>query len=187
MDRKEVLRYLRTKSTTEDRTLLSIIDKAEKCSYESVRPKTIYKIYDCKVEKDSVSLAGVTFKSKRLAENLKGCKKVLLFAATLGTECDRLLRLAETQGAAQMAVYQAVLAAMIEEVCDNLEKEITEEYGFSLCKRFSPGYFDLNIKEQKKVFNLLDITKRTGITLTDSFQMIPSKSVTAFIGIKDEN
>ena len=30
----------------------------------------------------------------------------------------------------------------------------------------------------------MDITKRIGITLTDTYQMVPSKSVTAFIGIR---
>ena len=35
----------------------------------------------------------------------------------------------------------------------------------------------------KKVFSLLELTKRIGLMLTDTCEMVPTKSVTAFIGI----
>ncbi|MBR7060593.1 MAG: hypothetical protein IKI34_02545 [Eubacterium sp.] len=76
-------------------------------------------------------------------------------------------------------------AQKIEEVCDNLENEIIAQFGVSLRQRYSPGYFDLDISEQKKVFALLELTKRIGLTLTDSCEMLPAKSVTAFIGIEN--
>ena len=78
---------------------------------------------------------------------------------------------------------QAVLASKIEEVCDSLEDTLKEQ-GLVLRRRYSPGYFDLDISEQKKIFALLDITKRIGLTLSDTCQMIPTKSVTAIIGIE---
>ena len=55
-----------------------------------------------------------------------------------------------------------------------------------ILQEHSPGYFDLDIKENKKFFELMDITKRIGLTLTDTYQMVPSKSVTAFIGIEND-
>ena len=76
---------------------------------------------------------------------------------------------------------------MIEQECDKVQKNIEKENSAKTRQRYSPGYFDLDISEQKKIFSLLEITKRCGITLTDTCQMIPTKSVTAFTGIDYED
>ena len=81
-------------------------------------------------------------------------------------------------------MYQAVLAAMVEEVCDTLEVQIQAAHHCTLRRRYSPGYYDLKLESQKDFFKLIDITKRIGVTLSDSLLMIPSKSVTAFIGVE---
>ena len=52
-----------------------------------------------------------------------------------------------------------------------------------LNRRFSPGYGDLPIETQAKFLAVTDATKRVGINLSDSFLMIPRKSVTAIIGL----
>lgn len=187
IERKEVLRYLRTNSLTDDNNLLSLIDKCTEAAYKAVKPKTIYEIFPCEVKESKTIIESVVFESEKLAQNLEGCKEVVVFAATLGTEADRLIRAAGAQSTAEVMVYQAVLAAITEELCDSLEKEISEKHGCALRQRYSPGYFDLKIENQKKFFSLIDITKRIGVTLTDKMLMIPSKSVTAFIGIENEN
>ena len=183
MNKAEILRYLRTRSTVEDEALLSLIESLMNEVDATVNPKSIYRIFPCTV-KDSVLIENFKFQSKRLAENLKGCKRVAVLAATCGTEGDRLLRQYNTEGA-KLAIMQAVLASKIEEICDTVQKNIEEENKIKTRQRYSPGYFDLDITEQKKLFSLLDITKRCGITLTDTCQMIPTKSVTAFTGIDD--
>ena len=57
----------------------------------------------------------------------------------------------------------------------------------TLRQRYSPGDFDLDITEQRKIFALLDLTKRIGLTLSDTCQMIPTRSVTAIIGIEPQD
>ena len=52
--------------------------------------------------------------------------------------------------------------------------------------RFSPGYGDFDLKYQKDILEYLDANKKIGISLTDSLMMIPTKSITAIIGIKRE-
>ena len=97
----------------------------------------------------------------------------------------RLLRTYTSNDITRTMVLQACLASKIEEVCDGIEDEL-KAHGMTLRMRYSPGYFDLDIKENKKFFELMDITKRIGLTLTDTYQMVPSKSVTAFIGIEND-
>lgn len=183
MDKKEILRYLLTRSTVQDEALNSLIDEIIAEAQQSCTPKSIYRIFDCSVSEDALTVCETEFKSRRLAQNLAGCKRVAIMAATLGTPGDMLLRLHSSEGA-KLVITQAVLAAYIEEVCDGLQAEIERENNVKTRQRYSPGYFDLDISEQKKLFELVDITKRCGITLTDSFQMIPTKSVTAFAGIE---
>ena len=56
--------------------------------------------------------------------------------------------------------------------------------GKELCPRYSPGYGDFALENQKGIFNLLSPSKYTGLTLKDNMIMVPEKSVTAVIGIK---
>lgn len=185
MDKAEILRYMRTNSKTEDSSILSLVDEAISRIEASVSPKTIYRIFDCFVADDEMIIGDYHFKSTRLAQNMAGCKRVVVFGATLGTECDRLIKIASATDIALAMALQAAAASKIEEVCDSLEESIKAEHNVKLRQRYSPGYFDLDIKEQKKVFDLVQITKRIGLTLTDTFEMVPTKSVTAFIGIEE--
>lgn len=183
MNKAEILRYMRTNSKTQDEKILALVDEAMDTIEKNVHPKSLYRIFDCTVNNDGIIIGDYHFKSVRLAENLNGCKRVVLFGATLGTECDRLIKIASATDMAKAMALQAAAASKIEEVCDSLEDTIKKEHGVTLRRRYSPGYFDLDITEQKKVFELIEITKRIGLTLTDTCEMVPAKSVTAFIGI----
>lgn len=188
MDKRNILRYLRVSSITDDEKLLNLMDECCEEINSCISSKTLHRIFSCEVKHDRVIIGEgeYVFKSRRLAENLNGCKKVVLFGATLGTECDRLLRTYSKKNIAKAAMFQACLTAAIEEVCDDLEVKL-EAQGLRLRKRYSPGYFDLDITENRKIFELLDLSKRIGLSLTDTCQMVPTKSVTAFIGIEDED
>ena len=187
IETKEVLKYLRTASGVEDAALLALIENCKREAYACTAPRTIYEIFPCTVTQDCTEIAGIRFESVRLAQNLRGCKKVVAFAATLGTGADRMLRSAGAESTAEVMVYQAVFAAMVEEVCDDLEESIKTAHHCSLRRRYSPGYFDLKLETQKDFFKLMDITKRIGVTLSENMLMIPSKSVTAFIGVENED
>lgn len=63
-----------------------------------------------------------------------------------------------------------------------MEKEYLEK-GLYLRPRFSPGYGDFPLSAQKEILDGLEAGKRIGITLTEGYLMMPSKSVTAVIGV----
>ncbi|MBO5495205.1 MAG: Vitamin B12 dependent methionine synthase activation subunit [Eubacterium sp.] len=185
MNRAEILRYLRTSSRVEDERLLALVDECAGEVEKAVTPKTLHRIFECRVTDDCLYVNGEEFHSKRLAKTLEGCNKVCIFGATLGTECDRLLRTYSGTDIARAMVLQACLASKIEEVCDSLEDTLRAQ-GLVLRQRYSPGYFDLDITENRKIFEMLELTKRIGLTLTDTCQMVPTKSVTAIIGIEND-
>ena len=153
-------------------------------------PRIISKEYRITVAEKTVTLHAenedVIFESEGLVRNLTGCCGAVLLAATIGPACDMLVRRASITSAADSAVYQAAGAAAIEAFLDDYNDKLKASYearGLFLRPRFSPGYGDLKLEHQKDWFRLLDITKQIGIELTDSLLMVPTKSVTAIIGI----
>ena len=186
MQQAGIVYYLRTASRVDDPRLLALIDDCMAEVDATVQPRTLERIFPCRVTEDALEVEGFTLKSRRLAQTIAGCDRVCIFGATLGFECDRLLRTYSVDGIARGAVMQAVLASKIEEVCDGIENRLRAQ-GLTLRQRYSPGYFDLDITEQRKIFALLDLTKRIGLTLSDTCQMIPTKSVTAIIGIEPQD
>ena len=87
---------------------------------------------------------------------------------------------------ADAVLLDAAGSAAIEAVCDAFCADLAAELApWHLTGRFSPGYGDYPLEEQKAVFRLLDVTRRIGVNLTESGLMIPQKSVTALIGVSD--
>ena len=166
------------------------INKAIELLGTQSHPRIISKEYRITVAEKTVTLHAenedVTFESEGLVRNLTGCCGAVLLAATIGPACDMLVRRASITSAADSAVYQAAGAAAIEAFLDDYNDKLKASYearGLFLRPRFSPGYGDLKLEHQKDWFRLLDITKQIGIELTDSLLMVPTKSVTAIIGI----
>ncbi|MDE6867996.1 MAG: Vitamin B12 dependent methionine synthase activation subunit [Clostridia bacterium] len=183
LDRKETLRYLGYYGVKEDSVISGVIDECEKLILPALRPAACYAAYEISREEGVLDLGFARTASKALYKNLEGCKKIALFAATVGAEVDRLIIKYEKLSPARAAVLQAMGAAAAECWCDDVNKKITEEFGETK-PRFSCGYGDLPIELQRDIFTALNVTKNLGITLSENCFMTPTKSVTAIVGIK---
>ena len=134
-----------------------------------------------------ISFSNYKIESRDLAVNLKDCNSIYIFAATLGTAVDKEIQKASKINPALAVMLQACGAMFIESYCDTLESELLAEEKKDcnvFVPRYSPGYGDVPLVNQKIFFDILKCEKNLGLTLTDSFLMMPEKSVTAFIGIK---
>ena len=67
-------------------------------------------------------------KSANLKKNLSGCDSVLVMAATVGAEVDRLLARYGKLSVAKAVVMQAAAAAMVEAYCNELNAGWKKEY-----------------------------------------------------------
>ena len=169
---KEILRYASCRNEDSDvlKLIRSCIDEVrEKLSY-----KVCYSEFDMPIETES----------KLLLKNIENCSSVIIFAATIGVEIDRLISKYSRISPSRALMMQAIGAERIEALCDEFCRDFENERKVNLTPRFSPGYGDLPIEVQKNIFDILDCSRKIGITLNDSFLMSPSKSVTAIIGIK---
>ena len=183
-ERAEIRRYLAVGDMPAEQ-LDAWIDRALALADRTVRPRSLYGVYRCETDGDGATVGGVYFAGKSLARNLRPCGRVFLLAVTLGAEADLLLRRESGRGSAYAAVMQAVLTERIERACDGAEEELrkTLSPGEILRPRFSLGYGDTLLSDQKAFFGLLPVTKRLGVSLSESFLMTPMKSVTAFVGV----
>ena len=137
----------------------------------------------------TVVIDRVSVQSRHLAKALTGCSRVLLFGATLGIELDRLIAKYSRTAPSRAVALQALGAERVEALCDAFVAEQTKGYqasGVSLRPRFSPGYGDLSLELQRKLFEWLDCARKIGLSLNDSLLMSPTKSVTAVVGLCEE-
>ncbi|MDO4566338.1 MAG: Vitamin B12 dependent methionine synthase activation subunit [Oscillospiraceae bacterium] len=121
-----------------------------------------------------------------LASCLDGSEELVMFAATLGLELDRLIERSQRLSPARALLLQALGAERIEALCDLFCSETEAEArskGLEITPRFSPGYGDLSLEVQRDFFRLLDCGK-IGLALNSSLLMSPSKSVTALFGLR---
>lgn len=195
---REIYRYLGYGGNIPDDNIKAVVSEVLDSLIEVIKPKNIYKIYDCHIDNENVVLNNpsstvdmLEIKSKNLSANLRQCQKVVLVAATLGIEADKLMQRYEVLNMAKASVTQSCGAACIEAYCNILQEKILEDTAARMDKklylrpRFSAGYGDVPLTVQKNIFDALECTKRIGLTLTDSLLMYPTKSVTAFIGLTE--
>lgn len=190
MNIKETLRYLGYHGQEADSQVLALIEQCWRELKRAASPKSFYQEYPLRFYKeDGIDVYGFKTCSKALKKNLNGCQGAVMFAATLGTGVDMLLKRYGKLQISKAVVIQAAAAVMLEDYCDEINEEIRigyEKKGKFLRPRFSPGYGDFSLDCQPALLQCLEAAKRIGITLTDSFLMIPSKSVTAIIGISEK-
>lgn len=185
VDRSETLYYLGyTKGVTPSKEVETLFDECEKLILGAQDLKAVYDVYDIKAEGDELDLGFAKMHSHSLAINLKGCNRLVLFAATAGAGVDRLIVKFSKISPSKAAVLQAMGAALIESWCDEICSKLKQKYNVN-SSRFSCGFGDCKITLQRDIFQALSVTKRLGITLSDDCFMTPTKSVTAMVGIKD--
>lgn len=153
-----------------------------------IRPTILYtqkKIE--KIEKGYLMLEdNITFKSARLSSTLKKCDRTTVFLATIGKEIDEKIQALMTQKKITEAyVFDAIGSAAVEGVVENFQRKfdtnaVAERETSTL--RFSPGYCDWQVQEQKKLFSVLD-NSIIGVDLSQSCLMTPRKSVSGVFGI----
>ncbi|MBZ4645398.1 MAG: hypothetical protein PWR27_1489 [Petroclostridium sp.] len=131
---------------------------------------------------------GEILESESLARLLEKSDEVLLMASTVGKEIVQRISTEVTGGDAALGVILDSVASQTADaglnwMMDFINKLIRRE-GKKLTKhRYSPGYGDLPLSNQKIIFDMLGLN-RLGLKLTEKYMLIPEKSVLAIAGIE---
>jgi len=135
-----------------------------------------------------ISLTGyLIFFSKKLSVFLRNCKEAVLMGATAGNDIMEAIKEKTSQGDLKSAViYDATASEMtdaaLDWMMDYLNQLMRREGKILLPRRFSAGYADFDLSNQKIIYQMLQMEK-IGVKITDGYILLPEKSVTAVGGI----
>lgn len=170
------------------------IDGCAARALELAHPRSSWAVFDVvgrSARDDGASeihLAGtaLTLTGSSIARHLDGAVSCAVMAVTVGMDVEReLKRLSATDSVASV-IFDAAASVAAEEAAAACQKSISADAaarGLYTNARFSPGYGDLPLAVQPVLLASVDAQRRLGIALTDTLLMVPTKSITALMGI----
>ncbi|MDH5364773.1 MAG: hypothetical protein OEW82_06375 [Dehalococcoidia bacterium] len=189
IDKKQVCNYIGYNDNHKlSARISSLVDDYAEHAHYLINPLYSYIIKDVEWARGSIALIedSIIFKSQVIAQLLEHCNQVAIFLVTIGKYLEETTsQLAKDGLILQATVLDAIGSGAVEKVADFVQdkiKEIAEAQGLVTSRRFSPGYCDWNIGQQRMLFWAL--TGNTlGVRLTGECLMIPQKSISGIIGI----
>ncbi len=192
VDRQEIYRYLGYGKSMPDPEVRQAVEDCLAFLVPEVETRQVHRAFPVHTAGENVlEIEGMRIHSRALAKNLAGCSAVCMMAATIGFAPDRHAARAAAAGkVSRSLIFLAAGTALIENWCDEVTEMIRAEFsqkGLYPRPRFSPGYGDFALDHQREIMQILRVQKTIGVTLTESLLMMPSKSVTALIGLSDQD
>lgn len=190
IDKEEVIRYLGYKDKKPDENMMRLLDRCEKQVLECARARFVYKVFD--IDKESrqdtiiVKNTNIELPGNSIRNHLKDCDRAVFMAVTISEGIDRLIRIAKVKDIAEAVVVDSMASAAVEQACNRAEQVIKEEFpDMYQTFRFGLGYGDLPIQLQSDFLRVLNAQKIIGLGVNSSSMLIPTKSVTAIIGLSE--
>ena len=196
LNRNEMLRYLGYTGQEIESDLARRIEAMAAQAERDIAPRGVRQVFavdasglDARGE-PCIRLVGTTveLRGRDIYRHLKDARYCALLACTLGMESERRLRLLSSQKPLESAVFDAACSAFVEAAVEEMDATVrrdTAELGLSSNWRYSCGYGDCPLDAQHAIVAALDGTRRIGLTVTPTNLLLPSKSVTAMIGLFD--
>jgi len=187
----EIVRYACMGQPTlnnEDRDIL--YNGATNAAKQLKKVITCRGVYRCfpvlDVSNGTANLGFATVNSKHLINHIEGCSHIILMAVTLGVGVDRIISKKSATSAGEGFLFSCAGSAAAEAYIDSMCEELIEKFdtkGYNLTERFSAGYGNFSISYQNEILRALNAPKNIGLTLSEGYLMIPTKSITAVVGV----
>lgn len=124
--------------------------------------------------------------SRKICKLMKGAEKIAIFICTAGQEFSDCAKMYNKQGEYLKGyIVDTMGSVTVEKSMDFIQSELAkhmQQEGMKITNRYSPGYCNWPVEDQKKLFSLLP-AHACDIWLSDSCLMMPIKSVSGIIGI----
>ncbi len=198
VDREEVLTWITGKKRSgqpgseAEKEFLPQIERMAATVESAALPRYLYAVFSLRREPEAEKIylpgTSLTLAGRDICSLLHSCSGCILLAVTLGAPLDRALKRAQISDMADAFLLDLCASSAAENLCDTVNEELEAEYeqkGYFLTDRFSPGYGDFPVSLQNGICRILQTEKRIGLTVNSSDMLIPSKSITAVIGIAD--
>jgi hypothetical protein len=152
------------------------------------KPKALYKVaYVESKDTNTVVVDGITFTSRVLRVNLESAHRVFPFVATCGMELEDWAR--SIDDLLQRYWAETINEMALRSVRQALDEHLVQRYQPGQVSTMNPGSLgDWPLREQGVLFALLgDPHQSIGVRLTESFLMIPIKSVSGILFPTEES
>ena len=132
---------------------------------------------------------GARFSAGKISKYIKGASHVAVFLVTVGERIENTASIL-TEGKEPLEGYllDRIGSFAVESLAEAVERKIRRDYSMlkkSVSRRYSPGYCDWSIEEQRVLNKVLDFSK-IGVMLNENCMMRPKKSISAIVAIADK-
>jgi len=191
LDEKRVYRTLGYSNGHKPKSSIrSLVDEEMVEAYELIHTSCSYQIMDIKrIRRPRVNLVNgtnVTLTSEVLSWALYPCEQAVIFVASIGPALEQRVAQLTSEGYSSKAyILDAIGSEATEKTVCYLQDQVREVAKFDdgeTTLRYSPGYCDWDISQQKVLFKAMDSTP-TQVNLSDECVMTPQKSVSGIIGL----
>ena len=156
----------------------AIVQELIEIVYPIAKPKAVYKVsYVENRNGDSLYIDGVRFTSRVLRVNLDKVERVFPYVATCGRELDEIA--VPSDDYMKYYCLDVIKEMTLRSAISYLTDYLTRNYALGQVSKMHPGSLeDWPITQQKELFSIFgNVEDLVGVKLTESFLMIPVKSV----------
>jgi len=129
---------------------------------------------------------GSRFESEVVGRLLEHCQRVAVYVLTIGRHLeDMSSALAEDGYITEAYVVDSIGSSATEKLAEVVHGSISQEasaLGLCASRRFSPGYCDWHIDQQRVIFGIAG-GDSAGVHLTSACLMLPRKSSSGIVGL----
>lgn len=186
VDRRQAARYLGYGGRLPEGDTASLLESCARELEEAAVPRWVSRLVSVELAGESVRLAGVPVESRDLTKRLEGCREAVLMAVTLGAPVDRLLQKYGRTDVSRAAVLDAAAGTLLESAAAAGRAPLFRaagKRGLYLLPPFGPGYGDFPLEAQGLLLSLTDAGRSIGLAVTQGGVLVPSKSLTAVLGV----
>ena len=196
VDRAEMLRYLGWNGQDIEPELEHRIELVVERLELDIEPRGVRRVFAVDATGTDASgmpcirLVGteIELDGRDIYRHLKDARLCAVIACTLGMGAERRLRTMGSQHPLEGAVFDAACSAYVEAAVEQMDAQAKRDaarFGLTGNWRFSPGYGDCPLAAQRHIVAALNATRLIGLTVTPTDLLMPTKSVTAVIGLFD--
>ena len=188
-DKKKVMRRLGSQKAQFSLSLETEIDGYMRQAQAAFSARGKASVFPLRhIDVSCITIDDLKFASAQLARLLGSSRAVYLMGASIPERDVEKIALAMRDGDGLKAiVFDAYASEYVDGTLDVImtrKNESLRRTGQKLTRhRFSPGYGDLDLKYQKAVFELLDLST-LDVTINENYLLSPEKSVIAIAGVE---
>ncbi len=176
-DTEQLMRQAHIEADSEDAPVFAALVQRAR---ELARPKVLYGDFDVQLaDQCTVQIGSANFESRTLHKKMERVGRAFAFVCTCGTELDA--GEPESDDFLGRFWWDIIKTSALSAARAELTRRLRTRHLIEKQAAMSPGSGDADtwpIQQQRALFDLLgDVKQRIGVELTDTFLMLPNKTV----------